>query len=213
MVTALQMESSTEVKKVSSKSKLIDAAITLFSERGYEGTSVKDLVEHTGVNVSLINYYFGGKRGLLAAALSSMAHEKLLHAKRMLRKAETKMEFKIRLENFLEELCLFFIQRSSLIKLFYQELEQGHEEAENEFSETYLGVLNELEKFLKGAKSKKFAEETADVHVLLIQILSPFSTLVRAKNSTRKYFKVSLDDSVFRKKLIESLVQGVVLPG
>lgn len=168
MVTALQMESSTEVKKVSSKSKLIDAAITLFSERGYEGTSVKDLVEHTGVNVSLINYYFGGKRGLLAAALSSMAHEKLLHAKRMLRKAETKMEFKIRLENFLEELCLFFIQQSSLIKLFYQELEQGHEEAENEFSETYLGVLNELEKFLKGAKSKKFVEETADVHVAVL---------------------------------------------
>lgn len=196
---------------MSSKSKLIEAAITLFAENGYEGTSVNDLVEHTGVNVSLIGYYFGGKRGLLAAALSTMAHERLVHSKRLLRKAETKVEFKIRLENFLEELTLFFIDQSSLIKLFYQELEQGHEEAENEFRSSLLGVLNELEKFLKNAKNKKIIQDTADVHVVVLQIFSPLVTLVRAKNSSMKYFGVALDDPAFRGKLIKSLVDGVVL--
>ncbi|WP_026416873.1 TetR/AcrR family transcriptional regulator [Actinomadura oligospora] len=44
-------------------------ALELFWERGYEGTSMADLVEHTGVARASLYSTFGGKRELYAKAL------------------------------------------------------------------------------------------------------------------------------------------------
>jgi len=68
------------------KDKLIEAATTLFSELGYDGTSVNDIAKRAGMNVSLISYHFGGKQGLLEAVMGKLAHEKLQAAERLLTK-------------------------------------------------------------------------------------------------------------------------------
>lgn len=52
-----------------SKQKVIDAATSLFFQKGFHGTSVRDIAESASVNVSLISYYFKSKQGLLEYAL------------------------------------------------------------------------------------------------------------------------------------------------
>lgn len=49
------------------KQKVMDAACRLFFVNGYHGTSVRDIANKAAVNVSLINYYFKSKQGLLEA--------------------------------------------------------------------------------------------------------------------------------------------------
>ncbi len=39
----------------------------LFSSKGYDGTSVRDISEAAGVNVAMISYYFGSKEKLMEA--------------------------------------------------------------------------------------------------------------------------------------------------
>lgn len=51
------------------KQKVIDAATLLFFQKGFTGTSVRDIAERAGVNVSLISYYFKSKQGLLEFAV------------------------------------------------------------------------------------------------------------------------------------------------
>ncbi len=51
------------------RGRLIDAAIALFAEKGYEGTSVRDLVTAAGVNVAAVSYHFGSKDALYQEAL------------------------------------------------------------------------------------------------------------------------------------------------
>ncbi|WZX99512.1 forespore capture DNA-binding protein RefZ [Bacillus sp. FSL W7-1360] len=41
-----------------------EAAVRLFHKNGFHGTSVRDIAKEARVNVSLISYYFGGKRAL-----------------------------------------------------------------------------------------------------------------------------------------------------
>lgn len=41
--------------------RLLDAAEQLFSERGFEGASVRDIAATAGCNIAAVNYYFGGK--------------------------------------------------------------------------------------------------------------------------------------------------------
>lgn len=43
------------------REKLLDAAEALFCEKGFEGTSVRDLTTAAGCNVASVNYHFGGK--------------------------------------------------------------------------------------------------------------------------------------------------------
>ncbi len=46
---------------------LLDAAVELFGERGYEAASTRDIAARCGVAMSAITYHFGGKEGLYLA--------------------------------------------------------------------------------------------------------------------------------------------------
>lgn len=53
------------VKSTDTRQAVLDAASRLFHMYGYNGTSVRAIATEAGINVALISYYFGGKKGLL----------------------------------------------------------------------------------------------------------------------------------------------------
>jgi AcrR family transcriptional regulator len=55
---------------------IMKAAVRLFAEKGYKGTSVRDIVAKARVNQAAINYHFKGKDGLYLELLKT-AFEKL----------------------------------------------------------------------------------------------------------------------------------------
>lgn len=63
------------VKKNGSKQKVIDAASKLFFQKGFHGTSVRDIAHEATVNVSSISYYFKSKQGLLEFAVTNYYEE------------------------------------------------------------------------------------------------------------------------------------------
>lgn len=48
---------------------ILEAARTLFAERGYQGTSVRAVAAQADVNAALVHHYFGTKERLFIAAL------------------------------------------------------------------------------------------------------------------------------------------------
>lgn len=52
------------------RDKLLDTALMLFAQRGYEAIGVQEIVEKAGVTKPTLYHYFGNKQGLLAAALT-----------------------------------------------------------------------------------------------------------------------------------------------
>ncbi|WP_240374599.1 forespore capture DNA-binding protein RefZ [Bacillus piscicola] len=51
------------------KDKMLEAATVLFTNKGFHGTTVREIASKAEVNLSLISYYFGGKQGLLEALM------------------------------------------------------------------------------------------------------------------------------------------------
>ncbi len=49
------------------KTRLLDAAETLFADHGIAETSLRDITTEAKANLAAVNYHFGGKDGLLAA--------------------------------------------------------------------------------------------------------------------------------------------------
>ena len=59
----------------SARAALIDAAMDLFGEHGYDVVTTRQLAEKAGVNLGLIAYYFGDKSGLQEAMLAQVIAE------------------------------------------------------------------------------------------------------------------------------------------
>src|SRR4030095_4095794 len=49
---------------------IMETAEILFAEKGFNGTSVRDIAEKASVNLAMISYYFGSKDKLLEALFS-----------------------------------------------------------------------------------------------------------------------------------------------
>lgn len=54
------------------RSRIIEAAIEVFLENGYEAATVRDICARAQANVAAVNYHFGSKDALHAAALESI---------------------------------------------------------------------------------------------------------------------------------------------
>ncbi|MEO5667508.1 MAG: TetR family transcriptional regulator [Bdellovibrionota bacterium] len=48
----------------SSREKLLSAATKLFSKKGFDRVSIRDIAKESGCNICLVSYYFGGKEKL-----------------------------------------------------------------------------------------------------------------------------------------------------
>jgi AcrR family transcriptional regulator len=51
------------------RSQILIAAEELFADKGFEGTSVRDIAHLAGVNLAMISYYFGSKEKLFEALI------------------------------------------------------------------------------------------------------------------------------------------------
>src|ERR1700733_6973121 len=52
---------------------ILVVAEELFAEKGFDGTSVRDIAQQAGVNLAMISYYFGSKEKLLESLLEFRA--------------------------------------------------------------------------------------------------------------------------------------------
>jgi AcrR family transcriptional regulator len=67
-----------EERRSESARRLIQAAVELFAERGYEATTTGAIAERAGYSRSLVNVRYGSKEALLDALLRSQLEDRLL---------------------------------------------------------------------------------------------------------------------------------------
>ena len=73
---------------MSTKNKILDAAEILFADKGFNGTSLREITSKAEVNLAAVNYHFGSKKELIKSVMSRYMNE-----------------FSPRLENALQVLC------------------------------------------------------------------------------------------------------------
>jgi AcrR family transcriptional regulator len=72
---------------------IINSAEKLFSENGFDGTSVRDIAQAAGVNVAMISYYFGSKEKLMEALFEKKTMQMNLKVETMLQdESKTSLE-------------------------------------------------------------------------------------------------------------------------
>lgn len=60
---------------MSTKNKILDAAELLFADKGFNGTSLREITSQAEVNLAAVNYHFGSKKELIKAVMSRYMNE------------------------------------------------------------------------------------------------------------------------------------------
>ena len=63
-----------------SRERLLQAAVEVVSEHGYEATTLGDITDRAGSARGLVSYYFPGKRQLVQSAVHRLMHRTLEEA-------------------------------------------------------------------------------------------------------------------------------------
>jgi AcrR family transcriptional regulator len=109
----------TKQHKSDSKIRIQQAAVSLFSRHGFAETGMRELVAEAEVNLSMVNYFFGSKKGLLKEILNdffsgylAIAHDTLV--------AEGDMQ--VRLKSFIGGAIRYFNANQGALVIAISEL-------------------------------------------------------------------------------------------
>ena len=130
------------------KEKLLQTAIELFAKHGINGVSTRMLAKESGVNLSSINYSFGGKQRLYDAVLESIIEKiSAFIASKRAPLLETQLppneEFKVFIGNLIDFLCSNTISNAQA-ELFVKEIIQPS----GVYNQLYAQVIEPMHKRL-----------------------------------------------------------------
>ncbi|WP_407272273.1 forespore capture DNA-binding protein RefZ [Radiobacillus sp. PE A8.2] len=138
------------MKNNETKQKVMDAACQLFYSKGYHGTSVRDIAKKASVNVSLINYYFKSKQGLLESAVVFYYEAYLIRLEHVLEETEYLPAIE-RLKQFVEviiqykheqhQFTCFILRELTIDSVFVREMMVTYLAKENHFISKLFGEV------------------------------------------------------------------------
>jgi len=203
-----------EKEKTDKKDHILDVAERIFSELGYDGASTRTISGEAGVNMAMLNYYFGSKEGLYLAVF-----ERKISAFRTLLQnigndesisAWDKMERCI--ENYVDRI----VNNSCFQKLINRELFNKRSEITDKMTTILMTNVYEIEKIIQeGIDSGQFNSDT-DAEMVVMTIFGTKNYVVNSPQITSRLLRIDvLDDhyldtnlkprmKVYMKKLIKS---------
>lgn len=187
------------------KQSLMDAAIRLFAEKGYDATTVKDISDRAGVNVSLVSYHFEGKEGLYRTCLATFGAHRLESAKRILQPPTTLEECRVRFEMFIEDMMVWWEEQPNLCKIIQRESHLSFPVAKDVFENSFLKIFETFVSFIKSGQQKKFIRADVDMWMIGGVIFGGLVSSMEKDELSTKYFGYSTKDAGFRKKMKEQI--------
>lgn len=107
------------IKKLEPKERILQSAIKLFAAKGYNRVGMRELAGESQVGLSMINYHFGNKAGVLKAINNHFFSQYIQNAQEILL---TEDPIEVRFEKFIDKQIRFFKSDPELVTIALTEL-------------------------------------------------------------------------------------------
>lgn len=186
---------------------ILNAAIELFSKRGFEGVSIREIADLAEVHFASIRYHFGGKEDLYKACISKHGESRLLSAQRFL-SAEVKNaeDMRLRLGFAIDDVFRIHSENPFLTKLLLQEIESTNQRSDLVFKKTMVAMTEVYVSFFKGCQDKKILEKHLDPFFLTQSLMGILHHFMRTESiRERIHSHQNLKNKESRKLMIENI--------
>ncbi len=188
------------------REKLIEAAKKCFALKGYEATTVKELADEAGVNVSLVSYHFEGKNGLAQAVMEGFAKDRFQVAKRILQLPQNVDEFKVRLEMLIGEILGSHIDQPQTMCILNRELENLTPVAIEIFKETFLKSHDLTVEFFKHAQKIGIIRKEMSPLNITSLFMGSILFMIQKDSLNEKIYGNSIRNESYRKEMIKTMM-------
>ncbi|NEU29912.1 forespore capture DNA-binding protein RefZ [bacterium LRH843] len=193
---------------MTTKDKMLDVAVRLFHTKGYDGTSVRDIAAGANVNVALVSYHFGGKKGLYEEVMTHFL-EGYLHVM----KGELHRDFSSEKDRLLSMLRALLIYQSSnhyVARIVHREMTLDSTLV-RELMATYLRKeKHDFEKIIRlGMKKGEFRRQPIDY--VVIHIRTMMITPYLSPHYLRELYQITPSDPYFVDRYMEHLERWIDL--
>lgn len=152
---------------MNTKEQIISSAIELFSQRGFDGVSIREIASLANVHFSSITQHFGDKENLYKICISKHGERRLESAKRFLATTPTSSEdMRLRLGYAIEDVFRIHNENPYLTKLLLLEVESTNPRADVVFKKTMLAMTETFATFFKACQENKYLD--SDLNPLFI---------------------------------------------
>jgi AcrR family transcriptional regulator len=172
---------------------LIKAAIAVFSAKGFEGGSVREITQAANANQAAINYHFGGKEGLyrevLKVSVQAFAELSPLDADRL-----AAMDGPAAVGTFIRTQLKALNRRDQLgryMRIFTWETLSRSEVFTDFLAEEKLPIFAGAEVIVR--KFLPEGTQAADLWIVIFWFLSQVETFIRPERLERPPFNVKID--------------------
>jgi AcrR family transcriptional regulator len=166
------------------KQTIIDSALKLFSTKGFEGTSVREIAADAGVNVAMINYYFLSKEKLFESVVEYRASVLQGIFTELVNNTELAPIEKI--DIVIDQTIERKFSNSQFHHLLHRELSLEHRpQLRNAISDILLKNMNPVKKIIQnGIKDGVF--KPVDIELTLTTLLGTIHYLLTSDTMCRK---------------------------
>ncbi|MCB0350874.1 MAG: TetR/AcrR family transcriptional regulator [Bdellovibrionales bacterium] len=148
---------------MNAKDAISSSAIELFSKRGFDGVSIRDIANLAGVHFSSIRYHFGDKEDLYNACISKHGKDRLLSAKRFLTAEPKSVEdMRLRLGYAIDDVFRIHGENPFLTKLLLLEVESEDHRADRVLKKTMVAMSAVYSQFFKACQRKNYIKNNLD---------------------------------------------------
>lgn len=151
---------------------ILEVAEKLFAERGFDGTSVRQISKEADINVAMISYYFGSKEKMLSALLNYRMSDFKIQLESILAKD-------IDYEKKVQEIVAFVVMRVHKNRRTHKivNFEYSNDTLNISF-EAYLAQKHEnfavIENFIKDGQKKGFFSDMVNIPLIIPTILGTY---------------------------------------
>jgi AcrR family transcriptional regulator len=182
--------------------RIVAAATRLFADKGFDGTSVKDISDTAGVNIAAINYHFGTKDSLCRHIIDQFGSERLDLARKTLQAPRNADDFKVRLEIFLRQTLEAMIRQTDIVRLVQQELDKPDSRCSVLFRNTFMKHTQTLVEFFEHARKNGIVAADVEPFSASAFLMSHIFHQTRNDAVLKKFSGHSLSDEKYRNRWI-----------
>lgn len=193
-----------------SRNTIIQVAKTLFGEKGFNDTSVREIAKRGKVNVAMIAYYFGCKEKLYESVLQEFAHEKYQDIRVILTSPQNEEDFKNKIQQLIAKMMTNYSEDAALLKILIREMNADKTKAQKGLVEVVSPFFLAMKNFFQAAIDQKIISEkysdknSADILALLF--LAVLSHPVQSEVPIKRNLGMTLHDEHFQKIYSEHLL-------